>query len=73
MVDRKDFQVESLLRHLEFIPILRDRNLNWAMKTDDTEVARTHKSVADLFDQILQEYNQLLDRYNQPPNDANKR
>ena len=70
MVGWEENKKESLLRQLDLVAILRDRNRNWATKSDDAETAKLHGEIADLFAQTLEHYNSLLDAYQKPANDV---
>lgn len=61
----QDEKLESLHTQYEYLNILRLRHLQWMNTADDPETERTHLGVAELIEQITDQYHLLLDALEQ--------
>ena len=66
MISQKEIVIDSLKAQIQFMESARDRQLTWADKTSDAEIARAHIESAGFLQQTLSQYKRLLDTYNKP-------
>jgi hypothetical protein len=72
----QDVKTESLQTQYDFLNLLRLRHLQWMNSAGDPEVEDAHLEIAELIEQITDQYRQLLDVLPQqtpsihPPADA---
>jgi hypothetical protein len=56
----KDEKLESLQTQYEFLNLLRLRHLQWTNTADDSQVEGAHLEIAELIEQITDQYQLLL-------------
>jgi hypothetical protein len=57
----QDVKFESLQTQYDFLNLLRLRHLQWMTSADDPELEEVHLEIAELIEQITDQYNQLLE------------
>jgi hypothetical protein len=62
----QDAKFESLQTQHDFLHLLRLRHLQWMTSADDPEVEDRHLEIAELIEQITDQYHQLLRARPQP-------
>jgi hypothetical protein len=60
--NERDIKTESLQTQYEFLNLLRLRHLQWMSSAADPQVEDAHLEIAELIEQITDQYNQLLTR-----------
>ena len=56
----KDEKLESLQTQYEFLNLLRLRHLQWTSTADDSQIEGAHLEVAELIEQITDQYQVLI-------------
>lgn len=57
----QDVKNESLQTQYEFLNLLRLRHLQWMNSAGDSQIEGLHSEIAELIEQITDEYRQLFD------------
>jgi hypothetical protein len=57
----QNVKTESLQTQFEFLNLLRLRHLQWMTSAGDPQVENAHLEIAELIEQITDQYNQLLE------------
>ena len=63
MVNTSETIEQSMLAQQVYLDIVRSRHLMWASSTDDPEIKRVHKEIAELIQQTREQYYDLLHTY----------
>jgi hypothetical protein len=56
----QDEKTESLQTQYEFLNLVRLRHLQWANDTDDPQIKHLHLEIAELIENITDQYSRLL-------------
>ena len=59
--DLQDEKFESLQTQYEYLKLLRLRHLQWMNSAGDSQIEGLHSEIAELIEQITDEYRQLFD------------